>query len=163
MKKIIYTRAEDGGLDIIIPSTKESIERVLGSMTDLEYEEHVWERSVPKDAIYPMFIDDSGIPQSREFRDEWRQDGDSIVIDQILAQAKHMSRIKEMRQKKFEEMGFPQRLNEQVETAVLDEQTRLELQRLRDIPQTFDLSVAKTPEELKALWPAGIDKHPIYK
>jgi len=31
-------------------------------------------------------------------------------------------------------------------------------QTLRDIPSTFDLSGATTPEELKALWPLEISK-----
>lgn len=163
MKKIIYTRADDGGLDVIIPNSKSAIERVLGPLTDVEYEEHVWEHSVPGDAITPDFIDDSNIPQNREFRDEWRQDGNTIIVDQTLARVKHMDRIRFMRQKKFEEMGFPQRLNIQIESAILDDRTKTELQRLRDIPQTFDLSSAKTPEELKFLWPEGVEKHPIYK
>jgi mRNA-degrading endonuclease HigB of HigAB toxin-antitoxin module len=31
-------------------------------------------------------------------------------------------------------------------------------QKLRDIPQKYDLSVFKTPEELKAAWPKELEK-----
>jgi hypothetical protein len=162
MEKIIYTRESDGGLNVIIPASKADLERVLGPLTDEQYEQHVWQKSIPEDAITPTSIADSGIPTDREFRDAWVQNGGIINIKMDIVIPIHMNRIREMRQKKFEEMGFPQRLNPQVEAAILDEPTRTELQRLRDIPQTLDLTVAKTPDEIKALWPIGVNMHPIY-
>lgn len=33
-----------------------------------------------------------------------------------------------------------------------------EKQKLRDLPQTLDLTVAQTPEDLKALWPADLPR-----
>jgi hypothetical protein len=162
MEKILYTSPEDGGVCIVIPASKAELERVLGPLTEEQYEIFVWERSIAQSAITPVSIPDSAIPPSREFRDEWRQEGDEIVVEVGLARLKQMDRIREMRQKKFEEMGFPQRLNAQIENAILDEATKIELQRLRDITQTFDLSIATNADELEALWPEGIDKHPIY-
>lgn len=162
MKKIIYTR-QDGGVIIVAAAPKEHLERVLGPLTEEQYVAHVWNRSIPINAINPIEVEDSAIPPTREFRDEWRQDGNSIVIEMNLAREKHMNRIREMIQKKFIEMGFPYRLNQQVEAAIVDEATKVELQRLRDIPQTFDLSMATNANELKALWPVGIDMHPIYR
>ena len=162
MEKIVYTRDSDGGVSVVVPALKADIERVLGPLTDEQYEQHVWERSVPENAITPTSIVDSAIPESREFRGAWVQNGEIIDIEMDIAIPIHMNRIREMIQKKFVDMGFPQRLNPQVEAAVVDEPTRIELQRLRDIPQTFDLLSATTPEELKALWPVGVDMHPIY-
>ena len=71
MKKIMYTRPDDGGLSIIIPAARVDIEKILGPMTDDQYISHVWESSVPKDAINPRYIDDGGLPKDREFRNAW--------------------------------------------------------------------------------------------
>lgn len=162
MEKIIYTRDEDGGVSVVIPVSKADLERVLGPLTDEQYEQYVWEKSIPEDAITPTSIADSAIPASREFREAWVQNGGVIDISMDIVIPIHMNRIREMIQKKFVEMGFPQRFNPQIEDAIVDEATRAELQRLRDIPQTLDLTVAKTPDEIKALWPVGVDMHPIY-
>lgn len=70
MRKIVYTRP-DGCVSIIIPAPKELLERVLGPLTQAEYEQHVKDRSIPADAINIREIDDSNIPPSREFRDAW--------------------------------------------------------------------------------------------
>jgi hypothetical protein len=62
----------------------------------------------------------------------------------------HMARIRKARDAKLEETDK--------QVAALDggpipAPLRAQRQRLRDIPQTLNLSTAKTPDELKAMWP----------
>lgn len=184
IRRIAYTRPNteeegfpepfDGGVSIVgHPASKERIEQALGrEISDNEYQEITWETSVPSYAIDPQYIDEVEIRKylnstgenwrGDSFRDAFKIEGSSLVVDMEKARIIHMRRIKEMQQKKLTEMGFPQPLNPQIEAAIIDEATRNELQRLRDIPQSFDLSTASTPEQLASLWPMGIDVHPIY-
>ncbi len=90
MKKIIYTRAEDGGLSIVIPAPQAALERVFGPLTVGEYEQHVREKSIPKNAINPRSIEDVDIPDSREFRNAWCDVTPEATIDLDCAIAKEI-------------------------------------------------------------------------
>lgn len=92
-------------------------------------------------------------PQDTHFRDSWISENGAVKVCMNRAKVQHMKNVRSERAKKFIEMGFPYKLNEDLEAAIVPQETRDKLQALRDIPQTFDLSAATTPEELKALWP----------
>ena len=87
MKKILYTRP-DGGVSIVVPTPKKDLERVLGSLTDIEYEDHVRQRSIPIDAINVRDIDDSDLPSDREFRNAWVDVTPESTIDLDCTKAK---------------------------------------------------------------------------
>ena len=67
-----------------------------------------------------------------------------------------MDRLRKLRNEKLKESDIA--FMKALELGDLAEQTRLKLvrQNLRDMPQTYDLSVAITPEELKLLIPASL-------
>lgn len=93
-------------------------------------------------SVIPIGVSD--IPEDRYFRDAWVSGEKPIDIDMAKAQSVHMEHIRKARNQKLQELD--------VETLKgIDVQA--EKQVLRDIPQTFDLTVATTPEELKNLWP----------
>ncbi len=64
-----------------------------------------------------------------------------------------MEKIREARKLAFIDLGFPHKLNAELETTILSQETRDKLQELRNLPQTLDLSKVSTPEELSAIWP----------
>jgi hypothetical protein len=80
MKKIAYTRP-DGGISIIIPAPKANVEALLGPLTDAQYEAHVREKSIPLDAIEPVYINDEDIPSTREYRLGWTMKNGKITVD----------------------------------------------------------------------------------
>lgn len=90
MKKIIYTRP-DGGVSIVSPAPKKDIERMLGSITDKEYEKLVLSKSIPEDAVNVRFIEDQDIPDDREFRDAWVDTEEGSQIDICCARAKDVA------------------------------------------------------------------------
>jgi hypothetical protein len=152
LKKIAYTRP-DGGLSIVGAASKENLEQVLGPLTDEQYEAHVWERSIPPDAINPHYIEDDDIPkkevdggmvEDRYFRNAWKSEGGKLAVDMEKARDVQMDKIRFARDQELE---------------VLDKETlkgidvQAEKQVLRDIPQTFDLTVAETLDDLRDLWP----------
>lgn len=93
MKKIAYQRP-DGGTSIVIAAPKESLEKVLGPLTDAEYEAHVRERSIPEDALDVVDIDDSAIPQTREFRNAWVLSGANISEDLSKSTAIKLAQVR---------------------------------------------------------------------
>ena len=95
MKRIIYTTIE-GGVCVVVPAPKEAIEKVLGPLTQAEYEAHVLERSIPVDAINVRSIEDIDIPANREFRNAWCDVTPETTIDIDLGRAKDL-KLKELR------------------------------------------------------------------
>lgn len=81
MKKIIYTDPATNILCVIIPAAKTDLEKVLGVLTNEQYEAHVIDRSLPKNAINPRAIDDKDLPLSREFRNAWCDVTDLSDVD----------------------------------------------------------------------------------
>lgn len=81
-------------------------------------------------------------PPDETFREAWEFHG-GINVNMFKAKQMHMDRIRKARDARLAE------LDKRKYGAEYD----AERQALRDLPQTFDLSGAKTPEELKQLWP----------
>lgn len=87
-------------------------------------------------------IKESDIPKDRTYRNAWNKD---LLVDMPTARIIQMDKIRQLRDEKL---------------AILDIETlkgidvQAEKQVLRDLPETFDLSTAKTPNELKILIPS---------
>ena len=101
-------------------------------------------------------LDSADLPQSRVFRDEWECIGGKVNPNMPKARLKHMNRLRPVRNDELEkESGSKYRLPPAIE-ALLPTETKTKLQRLRDIPQTFDLEQYTTPEALQEAWPDDI-------
>jgi hypothetical protein len=148
MKKFIYL---SDGVNIVIPAPKDRVEKVLGPLTDTEYEDHVRSVSLPEGVVY-RYVDDHDIPSSREFRNAWCDVTQESRIDIDLTKAKdiQLSKMRAERQKKFEELGFPYKLDSQLEEAIISKDTRDKLQSLRD-----------ATEPLKALEVSGYNDNAV--
>lgn len=88
--KIMYTRPEDNGISIVIAAPKADLERVLGPLTQEQYEEHVLKRSIPENAINVKHISDEDIPANREFRSAWVDVTPDTKVNIDLGKAKEM-------------------------------------------------------------------------
>lgn len=106
-------------------------------------------RDVPADATNVAVVDVSTVPADRTFRNAWKREGTGIGTDMAKAREIHMDRIRAVRDAELARLDVEQLKGRDV-TA--------EKQRLRDLPATFDLTVAATPEDLKALWPAELPR-----
>lgn len=101
-------------------------------------------------------VDPASLPADRTFRNAWADDGSTIGHDMAKAKAIHMDRIRAARAPKLEELDAQwMRATGQSKTAEVAQIEALR-QKLRDLPQTLDLSKAATVEELKSIWPADL-------
>lgn len=136
MKKIIYTNL-DGSVSIVIPAPKSHLEKLFGLISDEQYESHVWEKSVPVNAINARYIEDSDIPVSREFRNAWVDVTDTSNIDINLVKAKEI----QLEKLRLERVPLLEQLDKQMLYALEDgdvvkqAQIKLEKQRLRDVTE----------------------------
>lgn len=146
--KIMYTRPDDGGVSIVVALPKEDIERVLGPLTQDEYEQHVIERSIPSDAINVKTISDDDIPADREFRNAWVDATEDTKINIDLARAKEL-KLQELREKRDvllqkTDTAFLIALEEQKDLTEI----KAEKERLRDITNPLkNLAVSGVDDE----------------
>ena len=174
MTKIAYRRP-DGGVSIVVPAPLARLVSVVErggevvkvpayrlfrsgdaipadvrwAETEEEFLARVRAKDVPSDAVAVVEVDD--VPMDRTFRDAWDVDDSGVSVNMTMARDIQMGRIREARNAKLAETDVE--VTRAVESGGDFSDVVTRRQRLRDIPQTFDLTGAKTPEELKALWP----------
>lgn len=150
-KRLLFTRA-DGGLSVFAaaPDTR------LDGETEEECLVRLMPMVVPADAAAPRIVDIGDLPSGTGFRDAWRDNGVSVQVDMERAREMHMDRIRKSRDTALKALDIDyMRTLEQGDTAA-QQAIASEKQRLRDIPETFDLGVHATPESLAAAWPDGL-------
>jgi len=138
MKNIIYEN-DDGSVSIVIPA--------------IEDMEAVIKKSVPEGTSYEI-IEAADIPLDRTFRNAWVKNNAALEVDMLKARIIHMDSIREARNKELDKTD--QELLRAIENGEDTVSIKDRRQKLRDIPQDFDLKAVETPEELKELWPSEI-------
>lgn len=137
-KRIIYEN-NDGSVSIVIPAI-EDIDAVV-------------KKSIPEGISYEI-LEDTDIPSDRTFRNAWVKNGKGIRIDMPLARLIHMTSIRKVRAEEL--IKTDQELLRAIENGEDTVQIKEKRQKLRAIPQVFDLKTVETPEELKELWPSEL-------
>lgn len=176
-KRIIYTQL-DGTIAVVVPS-----ERFLSRFDDEDKAyDAVIAKSIPEKyvefggQVIPIMKGesepvgatvvhtpevkvciDTDIPVDRHFREAWELDltpsEDVVTVNMEKAREIHMNYLRNLRRDKFPSIDAAYNTaldkNDMPEVAKLSQLRKT----LRDIPQTFDLSSARTPDELKLLIP----------
>lgn len=154
-KRIVFINPDTNILNVVSP-VYQSIEQ--GFYAD---EEDLLaacvERNVPAGVAYRI-VEASIIPTHRLFRNAWSDDGNDVVVDMSDARGIHMDAIRVDRDKKLTELDVTFMRAVEDDDSDAQDAASVEKQALRDIPETFDLSSASTPEQLTALWPEDLDR-----
>jgi hypothetical protein len=132
----------DGGVSIMT-IVQDVIEMEEGSIA-IDIADEISKLEASGIAVVNYFkIEERDIPQDRYFRGAWEFDqGLSVNMDK--ARDIQMGHIRAARNEKLAALDIEQLKGNDVAA---------EKQTLRDIPETFDLTGAETPEALKELWP----------
>lgn len=138
MKRIIYTNAT-GGVSIVVPA---------GAVEDCI-------KDVPEGVEYEI-VDTVTVPSDRTFRNAWEKGAGRVNVNMEKARGLWMGKIREARDAKLAALDIDYIKADEENNQAQKAQIASEKARLRNIPQTFDLSKATTPEQLKALWPEGL-------
>lgn len=105
------------------------------------------------DYLSHRVIDDNELPQDDYFREAWEDNNAAIVVNMPKAREIHMNRLRVDRNAKLEELDVTYMRADEAGDTELKDSIAAQKQQLRDMPETFDLSVYETPEELKAAIP----------
>lgn len=98
------------------------------------------------------------VPVDRTFRAAWEPKPGVVGVNMPRARIMQMDRIRGRRAIKFVELDNAHRTADDDNDGQLKAQIAQERKVLRDIPETFDLEVATTPEELANLWPPELSE-----
>jgi len=95
-------------------------------------------------------------PPETTFRNAWEDTGGAVRVNMTIARRLHMDTIREARNAELARqdltfMRAVERGDRLAQSAIAKEK-----QRLRDIPQRFDLSGASTPADLLSTWPDNL-------
>ena len=160
MGDVIAWERADGGISYEIPAYNDS-NRPAGD-TDQALIERCVARTGPRlerdhgGPAIPHIIPVEEFPADQTFRDAWEWQGGAISVNMPRARIVHMAAIRVSRDAELAKLDIT--FMRAIETGDTAAQSTIgtEKQALRDIPQTFDLSGAATPEALDALWPAEL-------
>jgi hypothetical protein len=153
--RLAYSRP-DGGVSIVVAAPKGVLEKALGPLTDQEYFRHVWERSIPSDAIDPEVLPDDWTPPDtdRTYRNAWVKTNERIAVDMPKARNIHREKLRLMRKPKLEALDVE--MTRAFKNPARQDQIETRRQALRDVTDDPAIEAAKTPEELKAVMPAAL-------
>jgi hypothetical protein len=136
-----------------------------GGLTENDALARIWAQNprsnvVSTHEVEQEIVNNPQLEERRGFRDAWIWSGTAIDVDMPKARVIHMDRIRKVRNAEFERRGLDRHLQTALTRGdtVRAQELEEEKQILRDIPQKYDLSGFKTPEELKAAWPKELDK-----
>ncbi len=172
MKKIIQNNG-DGSCDITpvssnyqhkyrrwTQSSGELFDNInAADITADHYARFVQWKDIPQ-GLDSRITDEANIPADRMFRNAWTDDNptDTVDVDMSRARDIHMDNIRIERDKKLVLLEVDYIIADEQNDAVLKGEIAAQKQILRDLPTTFDLTVATTPEELKNLWPQELSE-----
>ncbi len=97
---------------------------------------------------------DVTVPSDRFFRDAWSLSGDVITEDLAVAKEMFRDKIREVRKPLLEALDAS--YMKALETSADTTQIVADKQALRDAPASSAIGAAKTIDELKAAWDAGV-------
>jgi hypothetical protein len=150
MNKILYT-LNDGVLYIVTPAPKEQIEKVLGRLTEEEYQDHVYKRSIPVGALNITQIEDEGLPTSREFRNAWMWAKDKIDFDLVKAKEIQLTRIREAREPLLENLDIEYMMA--IEKGLDTTQIIAQKEVLRNITEPLKVMTPTSIDDIKNAFP----------
>lgn len=154
--RVARTYALGPGGRTITPDIEGTMEELVPA-PDMADEIKRWRRENEAGVTSVREIAEADIPDDASFKEAWRDDGEKVVVDMSTARAIHMDRIREARDRELAALDFETMRAVGAGDDAKRDEVETRKQALRDIPQTFDLSQAKTPDELKDLWPEELD------
>jgi len=182
MQAIIYTQ-QDGTLAIVVPyqgarlATQVTLQDVVigpreaqpvdrfmrrwpvdGAIakwaeTEDEFVARIAKKDVPADAVGVQIIDASSIPSDRTFRNAWKAGNGCIEHDMAKCREIHRNRMRDARKSLFAVLDVEYMRADEAGNVAKKLAVAKKKQELRDVTADPRIESAKTPEELKAVWP----------
>lgn len=143
----IIIKRSDGGVSIL---------HLVGGK-DILSEIEKWKTTAPGEYISHREMDIEAIPQDRTFRDAWADVTAEAVIDHDMKKCRNIwrDRMRAARAPKLAALDIE--AAKAVESGGDLRQISAKKQALRDITKLPEIEIAKTPDELKSVWPESLN------
>lgn len=150
--KVALTR-RDGGVTIMCLSNDlldflEAAPDRLNEIVTGEINSAGWQA----DIVSWRVISGDEIPADRTFRNAWRHDGTAIVHDMAHAREIHRDKMRQTRKSMLEALDV--KIIRALEAKQATKDIVAQKQALRDVTEDPAIEAAKTPDELKKVWPS---------
>lgn len=164
MKIFVYTEQDNKAIIVLpaaalfnaeSPERKDLEKRGIAFNSDDELYEYIARQSIPKGVNY-IVAESTILPDDRYFRDAWDLVAKDVTVNMQKAQDIHMTAIRKWRDTELKKLDVPAIRAIEAEDKTTLAEISAKKQELRDIPQTINLKVAKTPAELKNILPDGM-------
>lgn len=160
--KIIVSR-KDGGVSIMTLQDHAAEANKLAPNqieTIVQAELAQWSK-VDQDAVVSWrMMEDAAIPDDRTFRNAWRDTTPEAVIDVDMTKARDIQRdrLRAMRDPMLAELDTAYMRADETGDTAKKQDIAVRKQVLRDVTDDPAIEAASTPEELKAVIPAALEK-----
>jgi len=156
-KVIIYMQS-NGRTAVCVPALDDRRLLTFPGREPMLEPEDAWfsrviKRSVPADATDIKIVPRSSIPSDRTFRDAWTHNGGQIDVDMPRARDIHRHRIRRARKALFRELDTAYQKADEADDSKAKAEIAKRKKQLRDAPDHPDIESARSPEQLKAVWP----------
>lgn len=142
-------KRQDSGISIgnmVEPNT-------LDQLT-LDAEIEKWNQTSDSKSVYHQY--ENRFPDDKDsyFHDSYDHSPErGVFVDMEKAKIFHINKLREIRKEKFNNLGFPVKLNPELENSILSDETKAKLKELRDFPQNMNLSNVMDHNELRNIIP----------
>lgn len=173
--RIIYTRA-DGGCSVVMPAphgrrfldtgaslpAKMTADEIAAAVSAgiVESDDAFLKRimsTLPPDAKNVRVVDASDIPSDRTFRGAWRNNAGKLHVDMPAARELWRDKMRRARARKLAALDVEYQRADEAGDAGAKQAVSKRKQVLRDVTDMPEIEAAKTPDELKAVWPEELD------
>jgi len=151
--KIVIKRS-DGGVSIMGLAAEAAQAFEFDPELVMRSEVAAWQTTYAAQAVSWRAMPDDAIPEDKTFRDAWSDTTKELVVDIDMSMAREVwrNKMREARKPLLEaaDIEFMQALERGSNVDEIKDRKR----ELRDVTADPAIDKAKTPEELKAVWPA---------
>jgi hypothetical protein len=150
--RIVWTNG-DGRVEIFQPAPNGRRD----GETEADWLLRLRKKVVPRSASHVAIVEGSTLPQrreDREFRSAWRFDGGRLTIPIGPARDAWRDRMRRARAPLLAALDIEYQRADERGDANAKRDIAARKQALRDVPADPAIDAAKTPEQLKAVWPA---------
>lgn len=141
-----------------LPTMAGTPHEVLGIEPQHEWLERCRAQSMPADAADVYIMNARDVPEDRTFRNALRCKGIGFVHDMPECREIHRTKMRAARKPILEKMDIDQMRALVAGDAATVAQLEKEKQELRDVTKMEAIEDARTPEDLKKVWKACLDK-----
>lgn len=134
------------------PNGTVALDYIQADMSDEQKQQHI-QRMIASFEPGTVYVGEGDPPSNRRFRSCWSHGTSGVVVDMAKARAQRMEEIRIERNSLLKKTDVDLLVSQERGTEKEIQDIKTVRQALRDLPQSIDLSLVATPEQLESFTP----------